>query len=52
MFTFIILVTIAAFAILIAIGSIGVLGGAGIVLLADVIVCIWIVFKIFGHKNK
>lgn len=52
MFTFTILMTIAAFVILLAICYIGALGGAGIVLLADVIVCIWIVFKIFGHKSK
>ena len=52
MFTFIIIATIAVFAILVAIGSIGVLGGAGVVLLADVIVCMWIITKIFCHKGK
>lgn len=52
MLTFTILATITAFAILLAICYIGTLGGAGILLLADVIVCIWIIWKIVHHAGK
>ena len=52
MFTFTVLAAIAAFAILIAICYIGAIGGAWVVLLAEVIVCIWIINKIFCHKGK
>jgi len=52
MFTFTVLADIAAFAILIAICYIGAIGGAWVVLLADMIVCIWIINKIFCHKGK
>ena len=48
----VLLADIAAFAILIAICYIGAIGGAWVVLLADMIVCIWIINKIFCHKGK